>query len=112
MYQQAKEQSPYQVFLRAELAYYLFSAGRYELSAKELQEILEMEPAYLNARLLLAEVRVRQGDAAGARSELQRLEQMEKRYSYLASRSSGTSYVQKLLELNVQQKNELLKSLQ
>lgn len=110
MYERAQQQSPYQVFQRAELAYYLFSAGRYDHAAKELEEILELEPAYLNARLLLAEVKLRQGDPQGARLELQQVEEMEKRYA--PSSSKGTNYVQRLLQLSVEQKNELLKSLQ
>ncbi|HSP07687.1 MAG TPA: tetratricopeptide repeat protein, partial [Acidobacteriota bacterium] len=111
MYRRALEQSPYQVFLRAELAYYFFSTKHNDLASGELTQILQMEPAYFNARLLLAEIKLRQGDRAGAQSELQELEQMEKRFATQKA-SPSTSYIRSLLELNVQKKSELLRLVQ
>lgn len=110
-YENANESSPYQVFQRGELAYLLYSEGRYEAAEEQLQKALELEPAYLNARLLLADVMYRKGDLAGSRAQLQLLDQMAKRVDFEKS-NPATGYIRLLLELNLEQENKLRKLVQ
>lgn len=110
-YENANECSPYQVFQRGELAYLLYSEGRYEAAEDQLEKALQLEPAYLNARLLLADVMYRKGDLAGSRLQLQQLDQMT-RHVELEKSHPATGYIQQLLELNVEQEKKLRKLVQ
>lgn len=109
-YQHAVELSPYQVFQRAELAYYLYSQGRYEHAEEELNTILILEPAFLNARLLRAEIKLRKGELDSAKNELKELDQMAKRFEY-ERKHPLTPYIGRLLELNTDQENTLKQSI-
>jgi tetratricopeptide (TPR) repeat protein len=79
-YQTAIQHSPYNVFMRAEYAYLLTSIGRYDAAALELSRVIEMEPAYLSARYLLAETRFRSGDIVQARKDLEQADQFSEKF--------------------------------
>ena len=96
-YQAAIEHSPYNVFLRAEYAHFLTRIGRYEPATLELSAVVEMEPAYLSARYLLAETKFRAGDVAGAKKALAEADQSAVRYkSHL--KTTNQSYTRGLLD--------------
>jgi tetratricopeptide (TPR) repeat protein len=107
-YQSAFQQSPFNVFLRIEYAYFEKQLGHLERSESELKEIVRLEPAYLNARLLLAEICFRQGKHEAAKKELQEVERLEKRYKNLQS-SVNEPYVRKLITVDNNYKNQLKK---
>lgn len=109
-YQHAIDLSPYQVFQRAELAYYLYSQRLYEQAEEELNVILNLEPAFLNARLLRAEVKLRKGEIEPAKREVKELDQMAKRFEY-ERKHPLTSYIGRLLDLNTEQENRLKQSI-
>jgi tetratricopeptide (TPR) repeat protein len=98
-YQAALDRSPSNVFLRAEYALFLYQTNHLPLAEAELRKILDAEPAYLNARLLLAETEWRQGEYTSARSEYVRTEELERTYRGL-QQSTREGYVKKLLRLD------------
>ncbi|MCI0612758.1 O-antigen ligase family protein [bacterium] len=105
-YQLAVQQSPFNVFLRIEYAYFEKRLGHLERSESELKEILRLEPVYLNARLLLVEVLFKQGKYEAAKKELQEVERLEKRYTYLKF-SVNEPYVRKLIAIDNTYKKQL-----
>src|SRR5262249_17804165 len=48
-YQAALGYDPFNVFLRTEFAYFLFRSGRLVLAEDELNKVIALEPAFLNA---------------------------------------------------------------
>lgn len=100
--------SPYNVFLRIEFAYFASRTGRLEEAEAQLVKILEMEPAYLNARLLLAEVKYKMQDAPGSRMEFARAESDEKRYRAYRP-IFNPKYIERLLHVNPTYKEEVKK---
>ena len=109
-YHAALDRSPYNVFLRAEFALFLMQAGRLDLADAELHKILDAEPAYLNARLLLAEVHWKNHNIEKGRAEFQKEEELERRYRDLA-RSTQDRYMKKLLSVNSPSKQAIKKML-
>lgn len=105
-YQLATQYSPFNVFLRTEYAFFEEKLGHFERSETELREILRLEPAFLNARLLLAEVNFKQGKYEEAKKEFQEVEQLEKRYANLKY-SINEPYVTKLITVDKAYKSEL-----
>jgi len=105
-YQMATQYSPFNVFLRTEYAFFEEQLGHFERSEKELKEILSLEPAYLNARLLLAQVYFKQGKYEEAKKEIQEVESLEKRYGNLKD-SINEPYVTKLITVDDQYKNQV-----
>lgn len=79
-YQSAIGLSPYNVFLRAEYAFFLTQNGRLEPAINELSKIIELEPAYLNARYLLARTQYQMGDKENARKSLADADRYYERY--------------------------------
>ena len=102
----ASQYSAFNVFLRTEYAFFEEQLGHFERSEKELKEILSLEPAYLNARLLLAQVYFKQGKYEEAKKEIQEVESLEKRYGNLKD-AINEPYVTKLITVNNAYKNEL-----
>lgn len=105
-YQMATQYSPFNVFLRTEYAFFEEQLGHFERSEKELKEILRLEPAYLNARLLLAQVYFKQGKYEEAKKEIQEVESLEKRYGNLKD-SINEPYVTKLITVDDQYKSQV-----
>ena len=107
-YQTALDRSPHNVFLRAEFALFLKQKGRLDLAQAEVEKILDAEPAYLSARLLLAEIKWARQDSQGARSEFVKEEQQEKRFQVVA-KTTGEGYIRKLLQVNSDSKEHVRK---
>jgi hypothetical protein len=105
-YQLATQYSPFNVFLRSEYAFFEEKLGHFERSETELKEILRLEPAYLNARLLLAEVYFKQGKHEEAKKEIREVEELEKRYADLKYSIDGP-YVTKLITVDKAYKSAL-----
>ena len=92
--------------MRIEYAYFEKRLGHLERSESELKEILRLEPVYLNARLLLAEILFKQGKYEAAKKELQEVERLEKRYANLKF-SVNEPYVRKLITIDNTYKKQL-----
>lgn len=105
-YQLATQYSPFNVFLRTEYAFFEEKLGNLERSETELKEILRLEPAYLNARLLLAEIYYKQSKYEEAKKEMEEVENLEKRYANLKY-SITEPYVTKLITVDKTYKSEL-----
>jgi hypothetical protein len=105
-YQAAIDRSPYNVFLRTEYAYFLIWNGRVESATTELSKIISLEPAYLNARYLLAETKFKSGDVAGAQKELTEADNYYERYkTYTPGKNEG--YIKALLRINPEKREEI-----
>lgn len=79
-YQSAIGLSPYNVFLRAEYAFFLTQSGQLEPAINELSKMIEIEPAFLNARYLLARTQYQLGDKENAQKSLADAEKYYERY--------------------------------
>ncbi len=98
-YQAALDRSPFNVFFRTELASYSAQMGRYDIAQSELLKVLEAEPAFLRARLLLVQVRLNENNVREARREFETFEQYYNRYHDYVS-YENTSYVRNLLTID------------
>ncbi len=107
-YQLAIQHSPFNVFLRIEYGFFESKIGHLERAETELKEILRLEPAYLNARLLLAEVYLKRGNYETAKKEFQEVERLHQRYASLKY-SVNEPYVRKLIQIDDAYKNEVKK---
>lgn len=107
-YHTAVYHAPYNVFLRIEFAYFASRIGKLEEAEAQLAKILEMEPAYLSARLLMAEVKYKMQDASGSRTEFARAESDEQRYRDYRP-VFNAKYIERLLRVNPAYKEEVKK---
>ncbi|HSE42127.1 MAG TPA: O-antigen ligase family protein, partial [Acidobacteriota bacterium] len=107
-YQLAIQKAPFNVFLRAEYAFFELKTGHLDLAKSELLEILKIEPAYLNARLLLAEIMHRQGDMESAKKHFMEEERLRKKHANLKY-FVDEPYVRKLIQVDDKQKDEVKK---
>jgi tetratricopeptide (TPR) repeat protein len=105
-YLRATELSPYDVFQRAELAYYLYSSKRLDAAQQQLVMALDLEPAFLNARLLLAQILYQKGETSSAAFQLRSIRKLEKRFA-LEKANPLNGYMQRLLEVNTEQQKIL-----
>jgi hypothetical protein len=105
-YQAALDHAPFNVFLRTDYGYFLYQVGRLDLARNEMQKVIETEPAYLNARLLLAEIKLKENDLEGARRELSEFERFYERYRTIEPAADQT-YIRKLLQVNPEKRAEL-----
>ncbi|PWT91455.1 MAG: hypothetical protein C5B54_05255 [Acidobacteria bacterium] len=96
-YQDAINRSPYNVFLEAEFANFLLHWERPELSEAVLHKILEQEPVYLNARLLLIQNLLQQKKIEEAQQQYEVLKKYIERYKNYVS---VQPYVIRLLQLD------------
>jgi hypothetical protein len=109
-YSSAIDLNPYNVFLRAEYAFFEWRRGNLRRANSELNSILNLEPAYLNARLLLAQVLWRQGDVAQAKYQYQEVQRLASKYREPAY-SVNESYVRKLLQVDSKYKEEVYRQI-
>jgi O-antigen ligase len=105
-YRLAIQKSPYNVFLRAEYAFFEAALGHLEQAESELHEILKIEPAYLNARLLLAEVMQKRGDIESARNQFMEEDRLQKKHANLKY-YVDEPYVRKLIQVDESHKNKI-----
>jgi len=109
-YQAALDKAPYNVFLRGELAAFEAEQGRFSLAQVELEKALNAEPAFLNARLMLAQMKLVQDDRTGARREIEELEQYRNRYLNFVP-SNNPEYIKSLLSVDENRVEEVKKTL-
>jgi O-antigen ligase len=107
-YHSAVYHSPFNVFLRIDFAYFAARIGRLDVAETQLEEVLEMEPVYLTARLLLSEVKYRKGELEASRMEFAKAESYQQRYRNFKI-SSTEKYIGKLLQVNPKYKEEVRK---
>jgi O-antigen ligase len=105
-YQLAIQYSPFNVFLRIDYAYFEVKIGNLNKAESELNEILKLEPAYLNGRLLLVEIYLKQGNYEAAKKQYLEVERLEQRYAALRD-SVDEPYMRKLLTVDTTYKNKL-----
>ncbi|MCI0604721.1 O-antigen ligase family protein [bacterium] len=105
-YQTALDWNPHNVFLRLEYASFLYRFNRQGLAEIELRKTLEREPAFLNARLFLAEVLLSRNSSEEARKEYLAFLNYNKRFRNEAANTSS-SYIRSLLEVNEQKKKRV-----
>ena len=108
-YQAALDKAPYNVFLRGELAAFEAEQGRFSLAQIELEKALSAEPAFLNARLMLAQMKLEQNDPNGARQEIQKMEQYRNRYLNFVP-SNNPNYIRALLSVDANRIEEVKKA--
>lgn len=110
-FQAAIERDPYNPFLQLEFsAFLLLHEKNLSLSETHARRAIELEPAYLNAHLLLSEILFTEKKTAEARESFQQLEFLEQKYKGFLSPYSD-SYTQKLLTLNEKHKEQLANKL-
>jgi len=103
-YQTAIDRSPYNVFLRSKYALFLSKNGRSNYAELHLRKALELEPAYLGARLLLVRVKFEEGDISDAQKEFQSLEAYQDKYrNYVPP----DTYYKLLLQVDPQLKDQV-----
>jgi hypothetical protein len=107
-YQLAIQRAPFNVFLRAEYAFFETKTGHLETAEAELRNILKLEPAYLNARLLLAEIMQRRGNFESARKQFIEADRLQKKHANLKY-FVDEPYVRKLIQVDDTHKNEVKK---
>ncbi len=107
-YRLAIRQAPFNVFLRAEYSFFEAKTGHFEKAESELKEILNIEPAFLNARLFLAEVMQRRGNLEAARKQFLEADRLQKKHANLKY-FVDEPYVRKLIEVDDSHKNEVKK---
>lgn len=107
-YQLAIQHSPFNVFMRIEYAFFESRIGHLDRAESELKEILRLEPAYLNAHLLRAEVYVKRKNYKAANKEFQEVERLEKKYASLKY-SVDEPYVRTLIQLDDEYRNKVKK---
>jgi O-antigen ligase len=106
-YQAALDCNPFNVFLRLEFASFLFQLNRYDIAKPELEKILQLEPAFLNARLLLIATLLKTNHLDEAKTQYSRfLKDMERLRNEAAYPTSD--YVRLLLRVNPQQKQKVM----
>ncbi len=105
-YQTALDYNPHNVFLRLEYAHFLYRLNRQSLAEMELKKILESEPAFLNARLFLAEVLLSRKSSEEARKEYSTFLNYNRRFQNEAA-SPSSSYIRSLLEVNEEKKKRV-----
>jgi O-antigen ligase len=105
-YQNALGCNPYNVFLRLEFASVLARFGRYDLAESEAKKSLELEPAFLNARLFLTEVLFKLNRSEEAKAQYNRFETDVARFQGLLA-IAPNSYIRELLTVNQQQKEKI-----
>lgn len=105
-YQSAIGLSPYNVFLRAEYAFFLTQNGRLEPAIDELSKMIEIEPAYLNARYLLARTQYQLGDQENARKSLAEADRYYERYKNYQLPDTE-AYTRGLLHINPEIRQEV-----
>lgn len=98
-YQEALNCVPTNVFLQGEFADFEKRLGHYSLAIATMQKVIELEPAFINARYVLAELRFQTSDVAGARREFEEGKALEKRYLNYRLRSDDR-YSRRLLSVN------------
>jgi hypothetical protein len=111
-YQAALDYNPHNVFYRMEFASFLFHIDRPKLAESEIRKALEAEPAFLAARLLLAEILFSRTSSKEARKEYSKFLAYYQRYGG-GNKSQRSPYIRSLLEVNIKQKQrveELLKT--
>jgi tetratricopeptide (TPR) repeat protein len=107
-YQLAIQRAPFNVFLRAEYAFFETKTGHLDIAGAELNNILELEPAYLNARLLLAEILQRRGNSESAKKQFLEADRLQKKHANLKY-FVDEPYVRKLIQVDDTHKNEVKK---
>ncbi len=96
-YQAALDKSPYNVLVRGEFALFLSRTERLDAAESELSTAISMEPAYLGARYLLAEIQFRKGNLEEARKSLKDAEMYYHRYKNLKV-NAKQGYIRRLLQ--------------
>ncbi len=107
-YQLAIQRVPYNVFLRAEYAFFEVKSGHLDRAEFELHQILKLEPAFLNARLLLAEIMLKRGDVESARKHFLEEDRLQKKHANL-NYSVDEPYVRKLIQVDDSHKDRIKK---
>lgn len=97
-YQATLDKSPYNVLVRGEFALFLSRTERLDAAESELSTAISMEPAYLGARYLLAEIQFRKGNLEAARKSLKDAEMYYHRYQNVKVREKE-GYVRRLLQI-------------
>lgn len=98
-YQAALSFAPNNAFLIGELADFEKHAGHYALAVTQAEQMIKLEPSFVNAYYLLAEVRFLSGDHDGAQVAFLNGEKTEKKYAnYHLDKSE--KYGQSLLAVN------------
>jgi O-antigen ligase len=105
-YQTALDYNPHNVFLRLEYASFLYRLNRHGLAELELRKTLESEPAFLNARLFLAEVLLSRKNSEEARKEYSAFLNYNRRFRNEAVNPSS-SYIRSLLQVNEEKKKRV-----
>jgi O-antigen ligase len=98
-YQEALHCVPTNVFLQGEFADFEKHLGHYSLAIATMQKVIELEPAFINARYVLADLRFRTSDVAGARRDFEEGKALEKRYSNYPL-NGDDRYSRRLLSVN------------
>jgi tetratricopeptide (TPR) repeat protein len=104
-YQLAIQYSPFNVFLRTEYAFFEAKIGHLKQAESQLKEILQLEPAYFNGGLLLAEVYYKEGQYEAAKKQFNEVERLQRRYADLKN-SVDEPYLQKLMHVDETYKNK------
>jgi len=105
-YQMAIQYSPFNVFLRIDYAFFESKIGHLKRAESELKEILQLEPAYLNGGLLLAEVYVKEGQYEAAKKQFNEVEDMQRRYAEFKN-NIDEPYLKKLIQVDEIYKNRV-----
>jgi len=105
-YQNALDYNPFNVFLRLEFASFLARLQRYDIAESQARQALEMEPAFLQARLLLVEILLETKRIEQAKSEYARFQKDDLRYRRHAAYAPST-YVRTLLQVDPQRKQRI-----
>ncbi len=105
-YQTALDYNPYNVFLRMEFASFLLRVEKLPMAEVEIRKTLEIEPAFLNARLMYAEVLAEKKDMKEAIRQYERFRQDDLRFRNQAA-YPPSPYVAALLKVNLKQKTRV-----
>jgi O-antigen ligase len=105
-YQMAIQYSPFNVFLRVDYAFFEAKLGHLKRAESELKEILKLEPAYLNAGLLLSDIYLKEGQYEDAKRQFNEVESMQQRYAELKN-NIDEPYLKRLLQVDEAYKNQL-----
>ena len=73
-----------------------------------MHQILKLEPAFLNARLLLAEIMLKRGDVESARKHFLEEDRLQKKHANL-NYSVDEPYVRKLIQVDDSHKDRIKK---
>lgn len=98
-YQEALDCAPTNVFLQGEFADFEEHLGHYNLAIATMQKVIELEPVFINAHYVLAELHFRVSDITSARRDFEEGKALEKRYSNYPL-SPGDRYSKRLLSVD------------